>query len=407
MIDRLRCATLLAFLLAACNRAPANHPARPAPAQEAAARTDGGQLAHVRPPRAPCLGARGRGTPDALTDKALDALDRSQGEKALACSEEALQLEPDHLPALHARAAALVALGRLDEAKVAYARALAAAPDDAEVLQGAADLYVSRLGSDRELLELGRAYAVRGLAAARKAAKPDRDLVGGLASLAAMAENDLGESRAALGHADEALRVLPGDADALYERGVALYELCRFDDARGAFDRMLKKIPDDPWALHYLGLLAERSGDGGHADEYQRKARTLSPSDFRNPVEVGEADFRREVASALAALPDEDRRAIRNVPVEVADLPALDDLTAVEPPLSPSILGLFRGPAEQEPCQKSDGPNCRSIVLYRKNLARFARTREELAEQVKVTLLHEIGHLRGENDDDLRARGLE
>ena len=37
----------------------------------------------------------------------------------------------------------------------------------------------------------------------------------------------------------------------------------------------------------------------------------------------------------------------------------------------------------------------------------LARARKELGLQIKVTLLHELGHLHGENDDELRARGLE
>ena len=47
------------------------------------------------------------------------------------------------------------------------------------------------------------------------------------------------------------------------------------------------------------------------------------------------------------------------------------------------------------------------MVLYRKNLARAVTSREELVEQIRVTLLHEIGHLRGEDDLELAARGLE
>jgi predicted Zn-dependent protease with MMP-like domain len=49
----------------------------------------------------------------------------------------------------------------------------------------------------------------------------------------------------------------------------------------------------------------------------------------------------------------------------------------------------------------------RTIVLYRKNLARAVASRDELVAQVRTTLLHEIGHLRGEDDEALRARGLE
>jgi predicted Zn-dependent protease with MMP-like domain len=47
------------------------------------------------------------------------------------------------------------------------------------------------------------------------------------------------------------------------------------------------------------------------------------------------------------------------------------------------------------------------VVLYRKNLARAVKSHDELIEQIRVTLLHEIGHLRGEDDVELAARGLE
>jgi len=48
-----------------------------------------------------------------------------------------------------------------------------------------------------------------------------------------------------------------------------------------------------------------------------------------------------------------------------------------------------------------------SIVLYRKNLGRAVKTRAELTEQIRDTLLHEIGHLEGLDEDDLRRRGME
>ena len=93
------------------------------------------------------------------------------------------------------------------------------------------------------------------------------------------------------------------------------------------------------------------------------------------------------------------------------DLPDLADLTSGDPPLSPSILGLFRGSSLGEPCEPEPdarpGAPCRSIALYRKNLGRAVKSKEELVEQISVTLLHEVGHLRGEDDSELAARGLE
>jgi predicted Zn-dependent protease with MMP-like domain len=137
------------------------------------------------------------------------------------------------------------------------------------------------------------------------------------------------------------------------------------------------------------------------------QARAAAPEAFPPEVALTGPDFRAEVDRALAELPAEDRRALRGIPVEVADLPDLADLTLSEPPLSPSILGLFRGPPADEACLPEDGDPCRSIVLYRKNLCRFARDRAELDRQIRVTLVHELGHLRGEDDDALRDRGLQ
>jgi predicted Zn-dependent protease with MMP-like domain len=222
-----------------------------------------------------------------------------------------------------------------------------------------------------------------------------------------MAENDLGRSHRALPYLEKALAVLPGDPDVVYERGVALYELCRFDEAERAFERALALAPNDPWSLHQLGLVLERRGDRERAERLLARARRLAPSEFSPEIAVDEEAFAREVDAALASLAEDERNELAEVPIEIEDLPDEEDLLAVDPPLSPSILGLFRGPAASEPCTAADGPRCRTIVFYRKNLARFARTRAELAEQVRTTLLHELGHLRGENDDQLRARGLE
>jgi predicted Zn-dependent protease with MMP-like domain len=279
--------------------------------------------------------------------------------------------------------------------------------DDPAALRDAAESRIFQTAADREALEEGLALALRGAELARWGPKRDRPLAARLLVLAAVAENDLGRSMAALWHADEALRLQRSDADALYERGVALFELCRFTEARRSFARVLRRVPNDPWALYYLGLLAERAGEDSRAQRLLARAAQLAPDDLRPVVEVSPAEFEAEVRRAVASLPERERRSLDGVPVQVEDLPSLTDLTGTDPPLSPSILGLFRGPPRGEACTPDDGPVCRSIVLYRKNLSRFARDRREFAEQVRVTLLHEIGHLHGETDEALRARGLE
>jgi predicted Zn-dependent protease with MMP-like domain len=97
---------------------------------------------------------------------------------------------------------------------------------------------------------------------------------------------------------------------------------------------------------------------------------------------------------------------VRQTRIEIADLPDPADLTAVQPPFPPTILGLYRGPVGRNAPAATPGEPT-SIVLYRKNLARAVKTRADLSVQIRETLLHEIGHLEGLDEDDLRRRGLD
>jgi predicted Zn-dependent protease with MMP-like domain len=151
------------------------------------------------------------------------------------------------------------------------------------------------------------------------------------------------------------------------------------------------------------------------------------------------------VRHAVASLPADVAADLAGIQVQAAELPALDDLTAEKPPLSPTILGLFRGlpldwkadattPTQagrtgqagrgkkarravasgddgDDSARRSDGARCavpdRAIVLYRRNLLRTVGDEAELDRAITRTLLHEVGHLRGEDDGSLRDRGLE
>jgi predicted Zn-dependent protease with MMP-like domain len=221
-----------------------------------------------------------------------------------------------------------------------------------------------------------------------------------------MAFNDLGQAEEALARAAIVLAREPDNHEAAYERALALFELCRFAEAKAAFTALLEDASLGAHAHQHLGLLLEREGKWKQAQAHFDKARALSPEDFPVPPMLAEAEFKAAVARAVAGLPEDMRRDLDGVPVNAEELPADADLLSGEPPLSPTILGLFRGPPLNEPCDGSETP-CRSVVLYRRNLARAVRSPTELLEQIQVTLLHEVGHLRGEDDEELAARGLE
>jgi predicted Zn-dependent protease with MMP-like domain len=271
--------------------------------------------------------------------------------------------------------------------------------------------------AERLLDEADDAFAAEDFARAadlaRKAAKrarKDGDVERQADGLAAEASalNQLGESRLALARAEEALAVDAGCVGARLERGFALYELCRFADARRAVDEGLAEAPDDAWGQHLLGLVAERQGQTGVAKRAFAAARRLSPGEYPEPVRLSPAAFDAAVEDALAAVPPQVRAYLSNVPITVEDLPGDEDLLAEDPPLSPSILGVFRGsPYGGKGAGDPWSHFPSSIVLFQRNLERFARDRDELIEEIEVTLLHEVGHFLGLDEDELAARGLD
>jgi len=343
-----------------------------------------------------------------LLEASADAFEAGELEEALARAEDALALEPRSIAALHHRAAALAELGRIEEAQAAYEKALVPGKDDPELLLGAADFLVNvQAGEDDagDALRLERALelARKGGKLASKAG--DDPLADELALVQASALNQLGRNAEAL---ERLSRASDDSADVWLERAVALFELCRFDEARTAAGKAEALAPEAAWAHHLLGLLAERRGDAKEAKKRFDRAFRLEPEAFPRPIGLSHREFERVVEEALEEIPEEVRRYLANVPISVEDIPADHDLEGNDPPLSPGILGLFRGAPYGGKAAIGDPwshlPS--SIVLYQKNLERYARDRDELVDEIGVTLVHEVGHFLGLDEDELWERGL-
>jgi tetratricopeptide (TPR) repeat protein len=412
-----------ASLVASCSsgrgRAPAAEDAGPAlglvaqaGALEAAA-GPGGEPAAIPVVDCPVTRASGEGAErllDRLLEQASASFDDQRLAEAWTCADQAADLAPQSVEAHHLRAAALAALGHDTEAELGYAMALALDPEDPETLRAAADFYLNvRTRRGRHTAQVALELARRGRARATARRRGSTHLRGDLALLEAQALNDLGRSDEAVDIAREALRLKPGLIEAVHERGVALYNLGRFAEARAAFTQVLGELPDDAYAHHFLGLTLEQLAQAADADAHFRRARELAPDDFPAPVVIPVAEFQAEIDALVATLSEETRAKLASVPIEIAEVPARADLEAVDPPFPPTILGLFRGlPHGVElPTPPGGKPMARAIVLYRLNLARAVRSRSELSDQIRRTLLHEIGHLEGLDEHDLRRRGLD
>jgi predicted Zn-dependent protease with MMP-like domain len=271
----------------------------------------------------------------------------------------------------------------------------------AETLHGEA-LDALQAGDPERALEL----AIEGSRLASRG--DDAELAARLALAEGLALLALGEAGAALPRIAEAARTLPDDLDVRAGQAEALLELCRFEEAAAILERVVHEDPDDAGSHWLLGLALERLGRAASAERHLDRARQLSPEDFPEPVTLSPDAFEAVVEEALAELPGPVRSYLENVAITVEDLPDPEELLLSDPPHSPSILGIFRGSplgdkASMDPW--SHFPS--SIALFQRNLERYARDREELVEEIRITLLHEVGHFLGLDEDQLRDLGLD
>jgi predicted Zn-dependent protease with MMP-like domain len=113
------------------------------------------------------------------------------------------------------------------------------------------------------------------------------------------------------------------------------------------------------------------------------------------PVELGREEFEELVGEALDEIPDEIAELISNVVVLVEDDAPADD---------PTLLGLYDGVALPDRIANHTGLPDR-IFIFRKPLLDMCEDLDDLAEEVRITVVHEVAHHFGIDDDRLHDLG--
>lgn len=121
------------------------------------------------------------------------------------------------------------------------------------------------------------------------------------------------------------------------------------------------------------------------------------------------AQFDAILEETLGLLPDYVREQLNEVPIIVEDEPSSNILRdmLIEPRGEPSDLcGLHSGIPLTERSVQYAHPSNPLIMIFRGPIFRLAGGEEaELRKQIRVTLLHEIGHHFGFSEEDLEEIG--
>jgi len=113
----------------------------------------------------------------------------------------------------------------------------------------------------------------------------------------------------------------------------------------------------------------------------------------------------------LAALPDELRRLLEEVPIVVEDAPTPEDMHHLGVRRRDALCGLYTGIPLTRRSVEHSGVLPDVIRIFRRGILAAAADRRghvtegALLRQIRVTVLHEIGHHFGLGEEDLRRYG--
>lgn len=240
----------------------------------------------------------------------------------------------------------------------------------------------------------------RALALALQGLGHDDDPV--LHFLAGVALSETGRPREAADEFTKSVEMDPDDPEYRSYLARALFRDGRYEEADQEARQALETDPRLSDAIVTRALVLERRGEFREAERLLREAHTIDPERFPRPVRLARVEFENEIQRAATLLPETFRDRLAEVSTFVEDLPTDPILTESDPPLDPELLGLFVGVALPDRTHFSTGGELPPrILLFQRNLERYASNIDELREEIAVTLYHELGHYLGLDEEEL------
>jgi len=154
-------------------------------------------------------------------------------------------------------------------------------------------------------------------------------------------------------------------------------------------------------AYHLLGMIHELRDDRPKMIEAWKRVRELDAKGPAPEVTISEDEMERIASETLAELPDDARTQLEKVPILIDTVPSEE---LVDGGLDPRALGVFDGASLRE---EGAIASVTQIRLFKTNLERIATDLDHLADEIRVTVLHETAHYFGLEEDDLTKLGLD
>jgi predicted Zn-dependent protease with MMP-like domain len=125
----------------------------------------------------------------------------------------------------------------------------------------------------------------------------------------------------------------------------------------------------------------------------------------RKRKRLSDKEFDRVVQRAIARIPVEIRQHLDNILISVQKRPSPELLEDLGFPADEPLLGVFWGVPLMDRSVMDPAPFSDRIFLFQEVLEKTCETIEELEEEIEITVVHEIAHALGIDEDRLAELG--
>ncbi len=122
-------------------------------------------------------------------------------------------------------------------------------------------------------------------------------------------------------------------------------------------------------------------------------------------MKLGNKEFDRIVQQAIGRIPPEIRRHLDNILITVQRRPAPEMLEELGYPPDEPLLGIYWGVPLNERSIAEPPLYPDTIFIFKEPLEEMCADREELAEEIEITVVHEIAHFIGLSEERLAELG--
>jgi predicted Zn-dependent protease with MMP-like domain len=124
-------------------------------------------------------------------------------------------------------------------------------------------------------------------------------------------------------------------------------------------------------------------------------------------MKLSNAEFDRIVKQAIRRIPVEIRQHLDNILITVQKRPAPDMLEEMGYPPDEPLLGVYWGVPLNERSVAEPPLYPDTIYIFKEPLEEMCASREELEEEIEITVAHEVAHSLGMSEERLAELGYD